>query len=87
MIALDKDNVGTLLFGFADLRAGFDAEGFGFIAGSDADGGVGEGGDDGERFSAIRFVELLLDGREEAVQVDVQEAEPVGMVGRGHEIL
>ncbi len=49
-------------------------------------GGVGEGGDDGEGFAAVFGVELLLDGREEAVEVDVEEGEAVGMDWRGHEI-
>ena len=47
VIAFDEDDVGAELLGFADLRAGFDAEGFGLVAGGDADGGVGEGGDYG----------------------------------------
>jgi hypothetical protein len=29
-------------------------------------------------------VELLLDGREEAVEVDVEEGEEVGLSGRAH---
>jgi hypothetical protein len=31
-------------------------------------------------------VELLLDGREEAVEVDVEEAETIGMGWGGHEV-
>ena len=79
VVAFDEDDAGAELFGFADLGAGFDAEGFGFVAGGDADGGVGHGGDDSERFSPIFLVKLLLDRRKEAVQVDVEEAEAVGM--------
>jgi hypothetical protein len=84
VVASDEDNAGTKLFGFADLRAGFDLEGLGFVAGGDAAGGVGHGGDNGERFSAVLRVELLFDRREEAVEVDVEEAEAVGMEGGGH---
>ncbi len=51
--AFDEDDFGAFLFGFADLGAGFDAEGLCFIAGGDADGGVGPGGDDGEGLSAV----------------------------------
>ena len=36
------------------------------------------GGHDGERPVAVFGVQLLLDRREEAVQVDVQEGEAVG---------
>jgi hypothetical protein len=79
VVALDEDDAGTEFFGFADLGTGFDAEGFGFVAGGDADGRVGEGGDNGEGFAAVFGVELLLDGREEAVQVDMEEGEAVEM--------
>ena len=84
MISGYKDDVGTDFFGFADLSAGFDAESLGLVAGGDAACGVGHCGDDGERLAAVLRVELLLDGRKEAVQVDVQEAEAVGMEGIGH---
>ena len=84
VIACDKDDARTFYFGFADLCAGFDAEGFGLIAGGDATGGVGHGGDDSERLAAILLVDLLFDGRKEAVQVDVEEGEAVGMDGGGH---
>ena len=79
VVSGDKDDAGAEFFGFADLSAGFDAEGLGFVAGGDAARGVGHGGDDGERFSTVLFVDLLLDGREEAVEVDVEEGEAVGM--------
>ena len=79
VVAFDEDDAGAELFGFADLSAGFDAEGFGLVAGGDADGGVGEGGDYGEGFAAVFGVKLLFDGREEAVEVDVEEGEAVGM--------
>jgi hypothetical protein len=45
MAAVDEDDAGTFLFGFADLRAGPDSEGLGFIAGGDAAGGVADGGE------------------------------------------
>lgn len=67
VITCDEDDAGAKLLGFADLGSGFDAEGFGLVAGGDAAGGVGHGGDDGERLAAVLLVDLLLDGREEAV--------------------
>jgi hypothetical protein len=85
VVAGDEDDAGAELFGFADLCAGFDAEGLGFVTGGDAAGGVGHGGYDGERLSAVLLVELLFDGREEAVEVDVEKAETVGMEGDGHD--
>ena len=82
--AFDEDDAGAELFGFANLGSGLDAEGFGLVAGGDADGGVGHGGDDGERFAAVFLVKLLLDRREEAVEVNVEEGEAVGMGWGGH---
>src|SRR5258707_202946 len=84
MVASDEDNAGAEFFGFADLGAGFDAKSLGFVAGGDAARGVGHGGNDGERFSAVLLMKLLFDRGEEAVQVDVQEAETVGMENGGH---
>jgi hypothetical protein len=85
VVAFDEDDVGAELFGFADLRSGFDAEGFGLVAGGYANGGIGEGGDYGEGFSAVLRVELLFDGRKEAVEVDVKVGEAIGMGAGGHE--
>ena len=83
--AFDEDDAGAEFFGFADLRASLDAEGFGLVAGSDADGGVGHGGDDGERFAGVvLLVKLLFYGRKKAVEVDVEEGEAVGMGWGGH---
>ncbi len=79
VVACDEDDAGAELLGFADLGAGLDAEGLGLVAGGDAAGGVGHGGDYGEGLAAVLGVELLLDGREEAVEVDVEEGEAVGM--------
>jgi hypothetical protein len=73
--AVDEDDAGTLLLGFADLGAGSDAEGFGLVAGGDAAGGVSDGGDDGEGTVAVGGVEMLLDGGEEGVEIDVEEGE------------
>ena len=84
VIAFDENDARAFLFGFANLCSGFDAEGLGFVAGGDADGGVGEGGDDGEGFAAVFRMELLLYRREEAVEVDVEEREAVGMGSGGH---
>ena len=85
--ALDQDDLRADAFGLADLGSGLDAERLGFVAGGDAAGGVGHGGHDGERPVAIFRVQLLLDRREEAVQVDVQEAETVGLELAGHDDL
>ncbi len=84
VVAGDEDDVGADSFGFAYLGAGFDAEGLGLVAGGDAGGGVGHGGDDGEGAATIFRVELLLDRGEEAVQVDVQEVKAVGLGDGGH---
>ena len=79
VVAFDEDDLGADAFGFADLGAGLDAEGLGLVAGGDAAGGVGVGGDDGEGAVAVFGVELLLDRGKEAVEVDVEEAEAVGL--------
>ena len=65
-------------------RAGFDAEGLGFVAGGDEGGGVGQGGNDAGGLVAVLGMELLLYRREEAVEVDVEEAEEVGLSSRAH---
>jgi hypothetical protein len=80
VVALDEEDLPADLFRLAHQRAGLDAEGLGLVAGGDADRGVGVGGDDGQRAIAIFRVQLLLDRREEAVQVDVEEAEAVGFI-------
>ena len=41
--AVDEDDVGAELLGFADLGAGLDAEGLGLVAGGDEGAGVGHG--------------------------------------------
>ena len=69
---------GTDALGLAHLGAGLDAEGLGLVAGGDAAGGVGVGGDDGEGTVAVLGVKLLLDRRKERVEVDVEEGEAVG---------
>ena len=86
VVAFDQDDFGALLFGFAHLRAGLDAEGLGLVAGGDAAGRVGHGGDYGQGSTAVFRVQLLLDRREEAVQVYVEEAEAVGMENGGHAV-
>jgi len=84
VVAVDEDDAGAEALGFADAGSGLDAESFGFVAGRDEGGGVGDGGDDADGFIAEFGVELLLDGREEAVEVDVEEGEEVGLSGRAH---
>src|SRR3982074_3129004 len=79
VVARDEDDVGADLFGFADLGPRLDAEGLGLIAGSDAAGGVGHGGHHRQWAGPGLRVQLLFDRREEAVQVDMQEAESIGM--------
>jgi len=86
VLAVDEDDVGAEAFGFADAGAGLDAEGFGFVAGGDEGGGVGHGGDDAGRAVAVFGVELLFYRREEAVEVDVEEGEEVGLSGGAHRI-
>ena len=85
VVAGDEDDLGADFFCFADLRAGLDTEGFGLIAGGDATGGVCHGGDYGEGLASIFGVELLLDRCEEAVEVDVEVGEEVGLGVGGHE--
>jgi len=84
VIAFNENDARAFLFGFTNLCSGFDAEGLGFVAGGDADRGVGEGGDDGEGFAAVFRMELLLYRREEAVEVDVEKGEAVGMGSSRH---
>jgi len=84
VVAIDEDDAGAEALGFADAGSGLDAESFGFVAGRDEGSGVGDGGDDADGFVAEFGVELLLDGREEAVEVDVEEGEEVGLSGRAH---
>ncbi len=77
--AVDEDDVRAEALGFADLGEGVDAERLGLVAGGDQRAGIGHGAADAERFAAVFGVDLLLDGREEAVEIDVQEAETVGL--------
>jgi hypothetical protein len=79
MGAIDEDDVGDEAFGFAYLGEGFDAEGLGFVAGGDERAGVGHGAADADGLAAVLGVKLLLYGRKEAVEIDVQEAEQVGL--------
>ena len=81
--AIDEDDVGADASGFADLGEGLDAEGLGFVAGGDECSGVGHGAADSDGLAAILGVELLLDGGEEGVEVDVEEGEAVIRVGGG----
>ena len=81
VIALDEDDLGAALFCFAYLRAGLDAEGLRLIARGNAAGGVSHGGDDCEGTVAVFGMELLLDGGEEAVEVDIGESR-TGQVGK-----
>jgi len=79
VITGDENDARAKLFGFSNLGAGLDPEGLGFVAGGDAACSVGHCGDDSERFATIFLVKLLFDGREEAVEVDVEEGEAIGM--------
>jgi hypothetical protein len=84
VLAHDENDLGADALGLADLSAGLDAERLGLVAGRDAAGGIGLGGDDGERAAAILRVQLLLHRREEAVEVDVDKGEAVGLGSIGH---
>ncbi len=77
----DEDDLGAHAFGLGDDGAGFDAEGFGLIAGRDADGGVGHHGDDGDGTAAQFGADLLLDGGEIGVEIDEEPVE-AGAGGR-----
>ena len=85
VVAVDEDDVGAEAFGFADAGAGFDAEGLGLVAGGDERGGVGHGGDDAGGLVAVLGMKLLLYRRKEAVEVDVEEGEEVGLSSGAHE--
>ncbi len=84
VVAVDEDDVGAEALGLADLGEGVDAEGLGLVAGGDEGAGIGHGAGDAEGLAAVFGVQLLLDGREEAVEIDVEEAEAVGFLRRGH---
>ena len=85
--SVDEDDAGADAFGVEDAGAGFDAESFGLVTGGDEGGGVGHGWDDAGGLAAVLGVELLFYGGEEAVEVDVQEAELVGLEVGGHEMI
>ncbi len=91
--AVDEDDVGDEGAGFADFGEGFDAAGFALIAGGDDGAGVGHGAYDGCGFPSEFGVDLLFDGGEEAVEIDVEKAETVFgcgwavMEGVGHRSL
>ncbi len=84
VVAVDEDDAGADAFGVRDAGAGLDAEGLGFVAGGDEGGGVGQGGDDAGGLVAVLGMELLFYGRKEAVEVDVEEGEEVGLSGGAH---
>ncbi len=72
---LDEDEAGTHAFGVADHGSGFDAEGFGLVAGGDADGGVGHHGDDADGAAAQLGASFLLNGGEVGVEIDEEPVE------------
>jgi hypothetical protein len=84
VVAGDEADGGAEGAGFGHLGAGLDAEGFGLVAGGDEGAGVGHGGGNAGGFAAEFRVQLLLDRGEEAVEVDVQEGEEVGLSGGAH---
>ena len=69
VVAGHQDDFGASLFGVGDVCSAFDAEFLGFVRGGDARGCVGHGGDDRHRLTSEFWVELLLDGREIAIEV------------------
>jgi hypothetical protein len=82
--AVDEDDVGDEALGFADLGEGFHAEGFGFVRGGDEGTGIGHGAADADGLASELGVKLLFDGREEAIEIDVEEGEEVGLSGGAH---
>jgi len=82
MAGFNEDDVGAEGAGIVDEGAGFDAESLGLIAGGEADGGVGDHGDDGDGAVAELGSVLLLDGGKVGVEVDEEPVE-AGDDGRG----
>jgi len=72
---LDKDDLGAQAFGVGDDRTGFNAEGFGLVAGGDADGGIGHHGNDADGTAAQLGADLLLDRCEVGVEIDEEPVE------------
>jgi len=68
--ALDEHDVWAESPGIGDHGPGAHAEGFGFIAGGDADGGVGHHGNYADRAPAQLRAYLLLDGGEVGIEID-----------------
>ena len=66
----DEHDVGAHAFGVGDDGSGFDAEGFGLVAGGDATGRVGHHGNDADRTAAQLGPDLLLDRGEVGVEID-----------------
>ena len=85
VVSVDKDDIRADAFGLADAGTGLNAEGFGLVAGGNERGGVGHGGDDAGGLVAVLGMELLLHRREEAIEIDVEEGEEVGLSGGAHE--
>ena len=77
MVSAGEEEVGAAALGFTDLHAGADAEGLGLIAGGNDGARIHRGRADGDRVSAQRRIELLFDGREIAVEIEVKPAEGV----------
>ena len=87
VVAVDEDDVRADALGVADAGSGLDAEGLGLVAGGDEGGGVGHGGDDAGGLVAELGMDLLFYRREEAVEVDVEEGEEVGLSSRAHRVI
>ena len=81
MSCLNQHKVGASFFGFPDHRACFDAEGFGFIAGGDGAGAVGQHLDDGDGATTQFGALLLFAGREEAIEVEEKPVDEVVVGG------
>jgi hypothetical protein len=77
--AFDQHDVGTLLPRFPHRRAGFHAEGFGFVAGGDAAGGFGHHRHNADRATAQAWIILLLHRSEVRVEVDEKAAQGHGV--------
>ena len=78
MVRFNKHNLGAQAFGIHHGGAGFDAKGFGLVAGSNTAGGGRHDGQHAHRLAAqVRF-DLLFDGRKVRVEIDKKTAEHGG---------
>ena len=82
--AVDENDLGADTFGFAYLGERLDAERLGLVACRDERAGIGHGAAHANWLATIFRMKLLFDRREEAVEIDVEEAEAIGLCARRH---